>query len=246
MTSAAETPSGLTSEQAAERLARYGPNAIPEEHEHPLRALWSKLSAPVPWMLEVTIVLELLLHRNIEATVIAVLLLFNAALSFVQESHARAALALLRKRLAIQARVNRDGVWHGLPARSIVPGDVIYLRVGDVIPADVRLTGGNALIDHSAVTGESAPVDAAAGTTAYAGGIVKRGEASAIVTATGTGTYFGRTVELVRSAKSAGHLQRTIFTIVKYLVAFDVALATLVLTFALVTGMDGPTFSRFA
>jgi H+-transporting ATPase len=227
----------LTASEAAERLARFGPNAIAEEREHPLRALWEKLSAPVPWMLEITILLELALRRNIEAGVIAVLLLFNAALSFVQERHARKALQLLRRRLAIQVRVQRDGAWQRLPAESIVPDDLIYLRVGDMVPADVRLVGGNALIDHSAVTGESAPVDAAAGAAAYAGGIIRRGEASAVVTATGGRTYFGKTAELVRQAKSAGHLQQMIFTIVKYLVAFDVVLAAIVLTFALSTGM---------
>ena len=228
---------GLSTKEAAQLLAQYGPNSVAEEREHPLRALWSKLSAPVPWMLEITILLEFLLHKNIEGGVIAVLLVFNAVLSFVQEDHARRALSLLRRRLAIQVRVRRDGVWQRLAAERIVPGDLIYLRVGDMVPADVRLSDGDALIDHSALTGESTPVNATAGSTAYAAGMIRRGEASAVVTATGGRTFFGKTAELVRQAKSPGHLQQTIFTIVKYLVAFDIVLAVVVLVFALWTGM---------
>lgn len=233
----ADIPSGLTTQEAAELIELYGPNSIPEEPDHPLRALWGKLSAPVPWMLEATIALELLLHKNIEAVVIAILLIFNAALSFVQEGNARKALSLLRRRLAIQVRVRRDAGWQRMAAEGIVPGDLIYLRVGDIVPADLRLVGGDALVDHSAVTGESAPVDSSAGAVAYAGGIIRRGEATAVVTATGIHTYFGKTAELVREAKGAGHLQQMIFTIVKYLVAFDVVVSAAVLGFALWTGM---------
>ena len=123
------------------------------------------------------------------------------------------------------------------PAERLVPGDLIHLRVGDMVPADARLVDGNVLIDHSAVTGESVPIEAGAGYTAYAGGLIKRGEATAVVTATGSHTYFGKTAELVRQANAAGHLQQTIFTIVKYLVAFDVVLAGLVLVYALSAGI---------
>ncbi len=208
-----------------------------EERQHPLRMLWSKFWAPVPWMLEAAVVLEILLHKNIEAGVIAGLVVFNAALSFLQESHAQGALALLRRRLSIQVRVRRDGAWQRLPAERLVPGDLIHLRVGDMVPADARLSDGNVLIDHSAVTGESTPIEAGAGYKTYAGGLIKRGEANAVVTATGSHTYFGKTAELVRQANAAGHLQQMIFTIVKYLVAFDVVLAGLVLAYALSAGM---------
>ena len=143
----------------------------------------------------------------------------------------------LRRQLTIQVRVRRDGGWQRLPAERLVQGDLIYLRVGDMVPADVRLSGGNVLVDHSAVTGESTPIDAGAGDTAYTGGLIKRGEATALVTATGSRTYFGKTAELVRQAKAAGHLQQMIFTVVKYLVAFDVVLAGFVLIYALSVGM---------
>src|SRR5581483_5697686 len=224
--------SGLTTQDAKRLFQQYGPNAVPEEREHPLRTLGSQLWAPVPWMLEAAILLELLLHKSVEAAVIAALLVFNAALSFVQEGHAQRALALLRRRLAIQVRVRRDNVWQRLSSESVVPGDWIHLRMGDMIPADVRLSDGSILVDHSAVTGESMPVDAGPGATAYAGGMVRRGEATAIVTATAGRTYFGKTAELVKQARTAGHLQQTIFTIVKYLVAFDVVLVGAVLGYA--------------
>ncbi len=230
-------PCGLTTQQAAELLERYGPNSVPEEHANPLVALLTKFWAPVPWMLEAAVVLEIVLHKNVEAGVIGGLLVFNAGLSFFQESHAQRALSLLRRRLTIQVRVRRDGAWQRLPAEGIVPGDLIHLRVGDMVAADARLSGGNVLIDHSAVTGESEPVDASAGDTAYTGGLIKRGEAMALVTATGSRTYFGKTAELVRQAKAAGHLQQMIFTLVKYLVAFDFVLAGLVFAYALRAAM---------
>jgi len=230
-------PSGLTTEEVAQRLAKFGPNSVAEEREHPLRVLWSKFWAPVPWMLEAAVLLEVLLHKNVEAGVIAGLLVFNAGLSFMQESHAQRALALLRRRLTIQVRVRRDGAWQRLPAERLVPGDLIHLRLGDMVPADARLSDGNVLIDHSAVTGESTPIEAAGGYTSYAGGLIKRGEATAVVIATGSHTYFGKTAELVRQANAAGHLQQMIFTIVKYLVAFDVVLAGFVLVYALSAGM---------
>lgn len=230
-------PSGLTTQEAAQLLAKFGPNSVAEERPHPLRVLGSKFWAPVPWMLEAAVLLEIMLHKNIEAGVIAALVVFNAGLSFIQEGHAQAALALLRRRLTIQVRVRRDGVWQRLPAESLAPGDLIHLRVGDMVPADARLSDGNVLIDHSAVTGESTPIEAGPGYATYAGGLVKRGESNAVVIATGSHTYFGKTAELVRQANAAGHLQQTIFTIVKYLVAFDVVLAGLVFIYALSAGL---------
>ena len=230
-------PAGLTTEQAERLRVQYGLNAVAEVHPSALRALAGKFWAPVPWMLEAAVVLEILLHKTVEGAVIAGLLVFNALLSFVQENNAQRALALLRRRLTIQARVRRDGTWQRLPAEHLVPGDLIYLRVGDMVPADARIIGGNALIDHSAVTGESTPTDASAGNLAYTGGVIKRGEATALVAATGRNTYFGKTAELVQQARAAGHLQQMIFTIVKYLAALDVLLASLVLAYGLNAGM---------
>jgi H+-transporting ATPase len=224
---------GLTTAEARRRLGQFGPNAAPEERRRPVLALLSKLWAPVPWMLEVTIVLEVVLAHYPEAVIIAVLLVFNAVLSFVQENRAQGALALLRRRLAVQARVRRDGHWQLLSAQELVPGDLVHLRMGDRTPADVTLSSGQVLLDQSSLTGESVPVDAGPGQAAYAGTDVKRGEATGVVTATGTRTSFGKTAELVRLAHAAGHLQVIIFAIVKYLVLLDALLVAGVLIYAL-------------
>jgi len=188
-------------------------------------------------MLEATIVLELILRKDLEAAIIGALVVFNALLSFFQESRAQGALALLRSRLAVRARVMRDGTWGLLPAQDLVPGDLIHLRMGDLVPADVRLLDGTLLLDQSVMTGESLPVDAGPGKAAYAGSMVKRGEADSEVTVTGARTYFGKTAELVRSARTASHLQTVILTIVKYMVALDGALVAVLLVYSQAVGM---------
>jgi len=196
-------------------------------------------------MLEAAVVLEILLQKNVEAGVIASLLVFNGALSFFQEKQAQRALTLLRQRLTIQVRVKRDSTWQRLPAEDLVPGDLIHLRVGDLVPADARVSSGNVLVDSSAVTGESTPSEAETGATLFTGGLVKRGEATAVVTATGSRTYYGKTAELVREAKAAGHLQEMIFTVVKYLVAFDAVLALAVLVYSLSVGIGASDILPF-
>ncbi|HEV2176947.1 MAG TPA: plasma-membrane proton-efflux P-type ATPase [Terriglobia bacterium] len=231
------TRRGLTSEEAAARLAQLGPNAVPEQVAHPILALLGKFWAPVPWMLEATIVLELLLGKRTEALIIGLLLVFNALLSLFQERKAQSALDLLRQRLSVTARVFRDGRWKMIDARGIVPGDSIHIRMGDLVPADTRLFDGHLLLDQSALTGESLPVEASDESTAYAGAVVKRGEATGEVVATGPRTYFGKTAELVSTAKTASHLQTIIFTIVKYLVVFDAILVALLFLDARVTGL---------
>jgi H+-transporting ATPase len=235
---ATDTPiPGLTSAEARRRFAQYGANAVAAERRHPLRALLGKFWAPVPWMLEVTIVLQLLLGKLNEAVIIAALLLVNAILSFAQESRANNALALLRGRLAVRARVRRDNRWQQVPAEQLVPGDVIHIRLGDLAPADLRVLDGNVLLDQSALTGESLPVEATVGADTYAGAVVQRGEATGEVTATGAHTYFGRTAELVRTAKTASHLESLILSIVKYLIVLDLALVAALLLYAFLTGM---------
>lgn len=233
----ANLAAGLTGKEAAERFARFGPNAVKQETNHPVLVLLSKFWAPVPWMLEVTLALEFALGKYPEAAIIGALLLFNAALSFAQENRTRRALKLLRQRLSVQARVLRDGLWQVISAGNLVPGDVIHLRMGDLVPADVRLSEGEVLMDQSSLTGESGPVEGGRGTKAFAGAVVKRGEATGEVTATGPGTYFGKTAELVRTAKTAGHLQEIIFKIVRWLVALDLVLVLILLTYALAKGI---------
>jgi H+-transporting ATPase len=226
---------GLRSGEAERRLREYGPNAVKEESPRSWLVFLGKLWAPVPWMLEAAIGLELLLGRRGEAIAVTALLLFNALVSFAQEHRAQRALVLLRQRLTVQARVRRDGRWLRLGAQALVPGDVIHLRVGDLVPADARLADGQLLVDQSPLTGESLPKDLAPGDTAYAGAVVKRGESTAEVVATGARTYFGKTAELVRTAQSPSHLEVLIFRIVKRLVALDLLLVVAVVTYALLT-----------
>jgi H+-transporting ATPase len=237
---------GLTSQEAKQRLAQYGLNTIAEERHNPLLALLRKLWGPVPWMLEVTIILELYLHREIEAIIIGILLIFNALLSFDQENRAKGALALLRKQLTVQARALRDGLWQLLDAEYLVPGDVIHLRMGDIIPADTRLLDGHIQMDQSSLTGESLPVDGGEGKTAFAGAIVKRGEATGQVTATGSHTSFGKTAELVRTAKTASHLEEIVFGIVRYLIVADVGLAVIVVLYSLLSNIGWPVILPYA
>jgi H+-transporting ATPase len=228
----AAVPTGLTAAEAQERLRQFGPNRVEEEPRHALRSFFAKFWAPVPWMLEATIVLEILVHKLDEAVIIGVLLLFNSILSLIQENQANRALGLLRKRLSVQARVLRDGRWQLVPAEQLVPGDVIHLRLGDLAPADVRLFDGAVEADESELTGESLAVEKSAGAIVYAGSRLKRGEASGEVTATGQHTYFGKTAELVKTAKTASHLQEIIFAIVKYLVILDAFLVGALLIYA--------------
>jgi len=223
---------GLTSSEAAERLNKYGLNKIPETKTNPFLVFLKKFWAPVPWMLEVTILLELYLGKNTDAIVIGALLTFNAILSFTQESRAHNALALLNQKLTVQVTTRRDGHWQRIPAENLVPGDIIHLRMGDLIPADAVVVDGLVEIDQSALTGESLPVERSAGQTAYAGAIIKRGETTCEITSTGVSTKFGKTAELVREAKTVSHLGEIIFTIVKYLVIADVVLVAVVIVYA--------------
>ncbi len=229
---------GLTTADAKARLERFGPNAVAEEKPRPILSLLKKLWGPVPWMLEFSVVLELVIGRYTQATIIGLLLFFNAAISYLQESRAQSALALLRSRLAVRVTVRRDGIWQTLRAEGIVPDDVIHLKTGNLIPADVLLLQGNLSLDQSALTGESLPVDVDVDQVARAGGIITRGEADAIVTATGARTFFGKTAELVRTAETKSNLERTILGIVRYLVALDVVLVVGVLVYSWLRGVS--------
>ena len=229
----ATAPTGLSDQEAQQRLQQYGPNSIPEQRPHPLLVFLSKLWGTVPWMLEATLLLQLVLGRSIDAVITLALLLVNAVLSFIQENRAQNALALLRQSLTIQSRVLRDGQWQLIPAEKLVPGDFVHLRMGDVIPADLRLFDGQLSVDESALTGESVPVEIGAQDVAHAGGIVKRGESSGEVTATGQRTSYGKTVELVQTARTVGHLEQMIRTIVQYLIVVNAVLVVLILIYAL-------------
>lgn len=228
---------GLSSTEAQARLHQFGANAVAAERRQPLLDFAQKFWGPVPWMLEISIVLELAIGHAMQAGIIGGLLIFNALISFFQENRAQNSLALLQKRLTIQARVLRDNTWRLLPADQLVPGDVVRLRVGDLVPADLKLSEGHVAVDQSTLTGETLPAELESGGTAYAGSVVQRGEATAEVIATGARTQFGKTAELVRIAKTVSHLETTILGIVKYLVGLDVVLVIGVLVYALITAL---------
>jgi H+-transporting ATPase len=228
---------GLTSDEARSRLEKSGPNSMPDTALHPLRRALTKFWTPIPWMLEAAILLELVLGKFVEAGIIAVLLVFNAALGFFQEGRAQATLAALKSRLALTASVRRDGVWKNLPAADLVPGDMVKLSLGGVVAADVKLTEGNVLLDQSMLTGESIGTEAGPGFQTFAGALVRRGEAVAEVTATGTRTKFGRTAELVRTAHVVSSQQKAVLRVVRNLAVFNGILIILLVAYAMAHAM---------
>jgi H+-transporting ATPase len=230
-------PDGLPGAEAQRRLAQFGPNATPDAALHPLRLVLGKFIAPVPCLLEAAIVLQLFLGEYIEASVIAVLLVFNAALGFFHESRAQATIAALKSRLALWASVRRDRAWTNVLAAELVPGDVVKLSLGSVVAADVRLVAGDILLDQSMITGESLPIEAGAGTETYAGALVRRGEAVAEVTATGARTKFGRTAELVRAAHVVSGQQKAIFRVVRNLALVNGVIAVALIGYAYALGL---------
>ena len=225
-------PSGLTSDVASGRLQKDGPNAMPDTSAHPFRDALAKFWAPVPWLLEASIVLQVVLHKYLEALIIAGLLVFNAALAYFQEGRAQATLKALKSRLAMNASVLRDGAWKTVQATELVRGDLVKLSLGGVVAADVHLVGGSVLLDQSMLTGESLPIEAGSGADTYAGALVRRGEATAEVTATGVHTKFGRTAELVRTAHVESSQQKAVLRIVRNLAIFNSTVILLIGVYA--------------
>jgi H+-transporting ATPase len=230
-------PRGLANAEARRRLAAFGPNATPDADIHPLRLVLGKFIAPVPCLLEAAIALQLALGEYVEASIIAVLLVFNAALGLLHEGRAQATVKALKSRLALSASVRRDGTWTIIPAADLVPGDIVKLSLGSVVAADVRLVAGAVLIDQSMLTGESLPIEAGPGRETWAGALVRRGEAVAEVIATGTRTRFGRTAELVRTAHVVSSEQKAVFRIVRNLAGFNGAVTLALTAYAYRIGM---------
>lgn len=236
---------GLTSDEAAERLRQFGSNIITRESRGGLIMFLRRFWGIVPWMLELAIILDIALKRYVEAGIITAWLVFSALLGFYQENRASQALALLRQRLIINARVKRDGAWQTIAASEIVPDDIVYLRVGDIVPADIQLIDGQIEVNQAQLTGESLPIEKTVDSTAYAGSLVTRGEATGIVIATGSRTYFGKTAELVKTAKVPARLEILITSVAKYLASFDAILALAVLVTAIARGLPLTGFLPF-
>jgi len=224
---------GLTGEEAARRLERFGPNAIGEKKKSPLERLARYFWAPIPWMIEAAAILSAALGDWADFAIIMTMLLVNAGVDFWQEAKAGNAIELLKERLALTARVLRGGAWSTLPAKELVPGDIVLLRIGNVTPADVKLLSGEYLsADEAALTGESLPVDKSPGDTAYSGSVIKLGEMTGVVTATGMNTYFGKTAQLVASAETRSHFQRAVLSIGNFLILTTLALVAIIVLVA--------------
>jgi H+-transporting ATPase len=238
---------GLSQEEAERRLQRFGYNEIAEKGVHPFLKLLSYFWGPIPWMIEAAAILSALVQHWEDFAIISVLLVMNAGVGFWEEFQAGNAIAALKARLAPKARVRRDDTWRTIPARELVPGDVVRLRIGEVVPADARLFAGDPIqVDQSALTGESLPVERGEGQIVYSSSIVKRGEIEAVVQGTGSETYFGRTARLVEQAHVVSHFQRAVLKIGDYLIVIAVALVALIIGVALFRGDPMLTTLEFA
>ena len=233
----AATPGGLTTAEANQRLAKFGPNALPDTTLHPLVQAAKKFWAPVPWMLEAAMVLELILHDFTEAAVIAGLLVFNAGIGLYQEGRAHTTLAALKSRLALNASVRRDGAWGIVGSSQVVPDDLVKLSLGAVVPADVRIIEGTVLLDQSSLTGESEPIEVGAGAETFAGALVQRGEATAQVTQTGARTKFGNSAELVRTAHVESSQQKVVLRVVRNIALFNAVVILALVGYAIIHGL---------
>jgi len=227
---------GLETREVQKRLTKYGYNEIPEKKVSFLVRFGKRFWGIVPWMLEATAVITLLLGKYPQTLVIVFLLLFNAAMSLWREKRARSAMASLKKRLRIQSRVKRDGKWSIIPARELVPGDLVRIRAGDLLPADIKIIDGSLGVDQSVLTGESIIVEKSTGEIAYSGSAVKRGEATSIVVATGARTYFGKTVSLLELAKPKLHMEEVTVKVAHRLLIIVLASLLVVFVYALLTG----------
>lgn len=225
---------GLTSESARERLETYGYNEIREKKVNPLLKFLGYFWGPIPWMIEIAAILSAIIHHWEDFIIISVLLLMNAVVGFWQEYKADNAIEMLKSRLALKAKVKRNGKWVEIAARQLVPGDVVRVRLGEIVPADLKLMDGDPLqIDESALTGESLPVTKEVGEVAFSGSIIKKGEMDALVVATEMNTFFGKTAALVEEAKTESHFQKAVIKIGDYLIVLAIALVAVIFIVAL-------------
>ena len=228
------SPKGLSQAEAQKRLAQYGPNQIAEKKTNAFLKFLSYFWGPIPWMIEAAVILSGVVRHWLDFFIILFLLLSNAVVAFWEEHQAGNEIAALRAKLAVTAKALRDGKWSAPKVAELVPGDVIRLRLGDIVPADARLLPGDPVqVDQSALTGESLPATRKPGEAVFSGSIIKRGEADAMVYATGEKTYFGKTAQLVQGAHTVSHFQRAVLKIGDYLIVLAVALVAVIVTVAL-------------
>ncbi len=231
------SPDGLSQAEAQKRLTQYGPNEIEEKKTNPFLKFLSYFWGPIPWMIEAAVILSGVVRHWLDFFIILLLLCSNAVVGFWEEHQAGNAIAALKARLATLAKVKRDGKWENPKASELVPGDVIRLRLGDIVPADARLLEADSIeVDQSALTGESLPVTANPGGAVFSGSIIRQGEIDAMVYATGLNTYFGKTAQMVEEAHTVSHFQKAVLKIGDYLIVLAVALVALILIVALFRG----------
>jgi H+-transporting ATPase len=241
------SPEGLTEAEAQKRLAQYGPNELPVKKTNLFLKFLSYFWGPIPWMIEVAVILSGVVGHWPDFFIILLLLVANAVVGFWEEREASNAIAALKAKLAVKARVKRDGKLVTPPSRELVPGDVIRLRLGDIVPADARLLDGDPMsVDQSALTGESLPTTRNPGDAVFSGSIVRRGESSAMVYATGAKTYFGKTAQLVETAHTVSHFQKAVLKIGNYLIILAVSLVAVIIGFAIYRGDAILTTLQFA
>ena len=231
------SPDGLSQAEAQKRLTQYGPNKLEEKKTNPFLKFLTYFWGPIPWMIEAAVILSGVVRHWLDFFIILLLLCSNAVVGFWEEHQAGNAIAALRAKLAVKATVKRDGKWVNPNASELVPGDVVRLRLGDIVPADARLLAGDSIeVDQSALTGESLPVTAKPGGAVFSGSIIRQGEIDAMVYATGANTYFGKTAQLVQEAHTVSHFQRAVLKIGDYLIVLAVSLVVLILLVALFRG----------
>ena len=241
------SPDGLTQAEAQKRLTQYGPNELEEKKTNPILKFLSYFWGPIPWMIEVAVILSGVVQHWPDFFIILLLLVANGVVGFWEEHTAGNAIEALKAQLAIKARVKRDGKWLNPPARELVPGDVIRMRLGDIVPADARLLDGDPVeVDQSALTGESLPAERKSGEAVFSGSIIRQGEIGALVYATGANTYFGKTASLVQEAHTVSHFQKAVLKIGNYLIILAVAMVAVIITVAIFRGDAILTTLQFA
>lgn len=228
---------GLTSSDAKQRLQKYGSNEIIEKKVSSIRKFLGYFWGPIPWMIEVAVIMSAVIQHWPDFAIIIVLLMFNAVVGFWQEKKADTAIGLLKQKLAPNAKVLRDGKWVQKPAREIAPGDIVRIRLGDIVPADAKLVKGDYVqLDESALTGESLPVEKHVEDVAYSGSIARQGEMDALVVTTGMNTFFGKTTKLVEEAGTASHFQKAVVKIGDYLIALAGIIVSIIIVVSLFRG----------
>jgi len=240
------TGEGLSEVEAKKRNEIFGFNEVIEKKKNPILNFLSRYWGPMPWLLEAAIILASILKHYLESAIIFFLLTINAIIGFIEDRGSQRALETLKNRLAVKAKVRRDGNWHVQDARGLVPGDVIAVGLGDIVPADAKMINGDLQVDQSALTGESLPVNLGPSDIIFSGSIVKRGDATCVVANTGINTYFGKAAELVRIAKPRSHQEQVMLAIVKYMMYVSLLALIIVSGYAIYIGTGILTILTFA